>query len=220
MYKRFKFNRCNNGNIYKKLNLSNINCDINKLNKLRLSYNNLPIDTMIDNKPTRFRRYGKIHINFENGYKMKCINDNIFKQDVDDFRNKPRIFEPIVEYDNSFLNLIKNISYLPKMDNINIKKMDIHIHQIRLISYPFISSDNSPEGIHRDGADYIVSALVLNKHNINNDKSIIYNENMEEIFNTNLNLGEFIFQEDRKLLHDITKINANEGFIGYRHIRF
>jgi hypothetical protein len=242
MHRLIKFNFCKNGNIYKKLKLQDINCNINKLNKFRLSYNNLPIDIIKNGKPTRLRRYANFNISFKNEFKLEYINSNIFKQNVDDFRNKPRIFQPIeiydnelkqnvddfrnksrifqpIEiYDNEFLNLIKNVSYLPLIDNKNIKKMNMHIHQVRLISYPFEPSDNSPEGIHRDGADYIISALILNKHNIKNDTSIIYNENMEQIYNTNLNVGEFIFQEDRKLFHDIKKIKAIDDFIGYRDI--
>ena len=80
--------------------------------------------------------------------------------------------------------------------------------KLRLLSFANQPSDNAPEGIHQDGADYIISAMILNKHNIENDTSVIYDENKKEIFRTNLNTGDFIFQDDIKLWHDIKPINA------------
>ncbi|MDY3245082.1 2OG-Fe dioxygenase family protein [Campylobacter sp.] len=35
-------------------------------------------------------------------------------------------------------------------------------------------STNSPEGIHQDGMDFIMSAFVIDRKNINGAKSIIY----------------------------------------------
>ena len=94
----------------------------------------------------------------------------------------------------------------------------LDIHQVRLLSFNNQPSDNAPEGIHQDGADYIISALVLNKHNIENDTSIIYNKNKKEIYRTNLDTGDFIFQDDVNLWHDIAPINAANNCTGYRDI--
>ena len=96
--------------------------------------------------------------------------------------------------------------------------MNISIHQVRLLSYPGYKSDNSPENIHQDGVDYIVSALVLNKKNIKGGKSIIYNENKQEMYNTYIDENEFIFQNDSDLWHDITKIESDGNYVGYRDI--
>ena len=79
-------------------------------------------------------------------------------------------------------------------------------------------ADNAPEGIHQDGADYIVSALIFNKYNIINDNSIIYNNHLEPIYQTQLQEGEGIFQNDTDLWHDITILEAQEGYLGYRDI--
>ncbi len=72
--------------------------------------------------------------------------------------------------------------------------------------------------MHQDGADFIVSALVLNKHNIVGGNSIIYDNNKNEIYKDNLEVGDFILQEDKNLWHDITPIKALDGYIGYRDI--
>lgn len=227
--KKIKWDTCNNGNIFKKLNLHNVGVDMNRLYHLRLSYNNLQID-LVDPKtniPTRCRRYSNFNIDVSNPNKFIFTDNKItlFKQDVDDFRKETRTFLPL-EYhimDDDFKDLLTQMSALALYStnfNKNIKKMNMAVHQVRLITYPNIVADNAPEGIHRDGADTIVSALVMNKHNIQNAESILYDENLHKLLNTKLNVGEFIFQEDRHLWHDITPIESSstKKNIGYRDI--
>ena len=113
-----------------------------------------------------------------------------------------------------FIPIISLVHYYES----SIKQIIIDVHQVRLLSYNNQPSDNAPEGIHQDGADYIISALVLNKCNIENDHSIIYDKNKKELYRTNLNLGEFIFQDDKNLWHDITPLKAIENYNGYRDI--
>ena len=120
--------------------------------------------------------------------------------------------------DDYFMELLSSIVCLTNRKEPLTKKYNVSVHQVRLLSYPHLTSDNAPEGIHQDGVDYIVSALVLNKHNISNDASIIYDDKKHEIFRKNLEVGDFIFQEDRQLWHDISLIQAEKGFLGYRDI--
>ena len=213
------------GNIYHKLNLIDIGCDINKFNALRLSYNNLPIDKdypLNTKHPTRFRRYANFNIDVSNKDLFKFTQNHVytFSQEVDDFRKKERIFQPIESYiiDDNLFQLMTQIIGLTLFFNVSIKKINLSIHQVRLITYPEINADNAPEGIHRDGADYIVSALILNKNNINNGETTIYDKTKTPLYKTKLELGEFIFQEDRELWHDISPISTSENYLGYRDI--
>ena len=225
------FKKCPQNNIYNKFNLNQLGLPIEKFNKLRLSYNNLPIDENYPGYnntkiPTRFRRYSEFQADIHNKNLITfCKNENYqFSQNVDDFRKKVRTFQPMESkvLNNSFFQLLTQIIGLTiyNYPNNNLKKLNISIHQVRLLSYPHLNihSDNSPEGIHRDGADYIVSALVLNKYNITNGISSIYDSNKNLIYKTQLQQGEFIFQEDKNLWHDISKIKYKENFIGYRDI--
>lgn len=214
----------NKNHIFRKLNLRDFNIDIEDLCKLRLSFNDLPIDTYYPEKkeiPTRYRRYASFRIKIDKDVlNIEQIHKNNFSQNVTDFRSDIRYFEPI--RDNivktqllplfvmplSLVHYFNPISYEYKLD----------VHQVRLLSLNNQPSDNAPEGIHQDGSDYIISALVLNKHNIENDTSIIYDENKKEIFRTNLGTGDFIFQDDTNLWHDITPINAISNYNGYRDI--
>lgn len=81
-------------------------------------------------------------------------------------------------------------------------------------------SSNSPEGIHQDGMDYIVSALVVERNNVSGGKSIIYGADaITPLLNITLQSGQGIFQPDKgtELWHEVTPIsliNPNEP--GYR----
>lgn len=218
-------NKCHNGNIYHKLNLNNIGLDISNFNPLRLSYNNLPIDNYYpikQNVPTRFRRYVNFDVDVRNKdlFLFNQNTNHTFHQEVEDFRKTPRVFYPIEAeiLDEYFYRLMTQIVGLTLYSNPNILKLNVSIHQVRLLSYPNLESDNAPEGIHRDGADYIVSALIMNKYNIKEGVSSIYDPTKKKMYSTGLGEGEFIFQEDRKLWHDITPIKANTNYIGYRDI--
>ncbi|HLD07765.1 MAG TPA: 2OG-Fe dioxygenase family protein [Candidatus Peribacterales bacterium] len=76
------------------------------------------------------------------------------------------------------------------------------------------------EGPHCDGMDYIVSALVINRKNIqeHSGESSVLTVDGSTCFKTVLQAGEGIFQDDHRLFHNITKIEKDplsletEGF--------
>jgi len=188
------------------------------------SYNNLEID--IKNKngfPTRLRRYANYNVDInDNDFEIIYTGKNTFKQDVPDSRMVERKFELIENKyirDNFILNLIEKSTILTILNSENkINKLDISLHQIRQICYPNVDSHNSPEGIHRDGADYIISALVMNRSNIDGGESIIYDKDKNIVFNKILYPKEGIFQEDKNLWHYVTPIKSKGEYIGYRDI--
>ena len=189
-----------------------------------LSYNNLPIDTT--NKqgfPTRLRRYANYNVKInEKDYEIHYTGKNKFKQDVPDTRRELREFTLLEKkyIKNDFiLNLISKLSAMTIINSdIKINKLDISLHQVRQICYPNVQSHNSPEGIHQDGVDFIVSALVMNRTNIEGGESILYDVYKNEIYRTTLYPGEGIFQEDRKLWHFVTPIKSIDNCVGYRDI--
>ena len=218
----------NIGNIdYKKLH-NNLICSNAVSNKLIKSFDKLPIDKYLinNNPPTRFRKFSKYNIRTHdiNKYHIYNYNCNIFKQNVSDSRGNIRNFELIdteLINDKWIIELLTNISGLCIFNNNNkrINNIDITLHQIRQLAYPNIKAHNSPEGIHKDGADYIISAFVINKKNIIGGKSIIYNENKNKIYETIINNNEFIFQEDKNLWHYVTPIEAyDSNYNGIRDI--
>ena len=46
-----------------------------------------------------------------------------------------------------------------------VHELKVTSHFMRTIAYEQVPGENSPEGIHEDGANYIVSAMVVNYEN-------------------------------------------------------
>ena len=90
--------------------------------------------------------------------------------------------------------------------NQSFHKLSVDVHQVRQICYPNIESHNSLEGIHQDGVDYIISACVLDRHNISGGYSRIYDMNNKLVESYLLTEGEFIFQDDKILYHYVSPI--------------
>ena len=199
------------------------------LNNFKKTFNDLPIDKYhSENKdpkyPTRLRRYSNYNINI-NDDQIKINHNPIttFQQNVKDKRKNKREFELIKSiYDPILLEILNiGISYTKLMEP-NCNNFNISVHQVRQMVYPNITSHNSIEGIHQDGCDYIISAFVIDKYNIKNGKSIIYDKDKNEIYQTILKKNEYIFQNDKDLYHYITPIKYNnknnDDTIGFRDI--
>lgn len=195
------------------------------------SFHHLPPDKYIpnNNPVTRSRKYANILVDVTDNYEYSLIytENDIFKQNVDDNRGVERKFELIdKEHIQNvwFLDFITQISALSVLNHNYykghklIKEVDIHLHQVRQTAYSDIESHNSPEGIHRDGCDYIISAFVISRNNIIGGESIIYNQNKMVEYKTILDSGEGIYQEDIKQWHYVTPIQTSEEGIGYRDI--
>lgn len=126
-----------------------------------------------------------------------------FQQDVDDFRVWKRVFTqapPRAVENELFDELLKKMAGLIQEIHPEIRKVQITSHFMRTITREKIKGENAPEGIHEDGAQYIMSALVVNRQNIKGAESQIYektrSQDKELIYSKVLAPGEFIVQAD------------------------
>ncbi|WP_370407558.1 2OG-Fe dioxygenase family protein [Tenacibaculum dicentrarchi] len=137
-----------------------------------------------------------------NNLLVKRIEATSFKQDVSDFRVWKRIFKQAskASVENElFKSLLKQVFLFISEIHPTTQKIKVTSHFMRTISDIQIKGENSPEGVHEDGAKYIVSALVINRTNILGGETQIFeaiSEKKELIFNTILEAGEFAFQAD------------------------
>lgn len=210
---------------YIKLNLNHINFPMHLSIQFRNTFNRLPPDPYIDDN-SRNRRYGnykvsKINDNFPDFY-VKHTGKTIYKQNVNDDRNKERLFHLLENPHDIFV--IEYIKYISQILNktIPFNELNIDLHQVRQIVYPDTISHNSPEGIHKDGSDFVVPALVFNRFNIKGGISYIYDNNKNEIYNCILNKNDFTFMSDKNLYHYVSPIEyyISDGFeeYGYRDL--
>ncbi len=133
---------------------------------------------------------------------VKRIEAKSFKQDVSDFRVWKRVFKQAskASVENElFKTLLKQVFLLISEIHPTVQKIKVTSHFMRTISDIQIKGENSPEGVHEDGAKYIVSALVINRTNVLGGETQIFEAISEKkalVFNTILEAGEFAFQAD------------------------
>ena len=189
------------------------------------SFQHLPDDPYLSQNPdhpTRQRRYAKYEIKVRDPhtYDIRATDNSVFEQNVSDSRGAPRPFERIQdnilhhEWLLAFITQTSALAHLQECHKNDIcliksplKTITVDVHQVRQICYPGLGSHNSPEGIHRDGADYIVSAFVVNRVNVQGGETIVYDEEYNEVFHDKLLKGEGMFQEDRTQLHYVEPIS-------------
>ena len=189
------------------------------------SFQHLPDDPYLTQNmdhPTRQRRYANYELKVVDPYTfdLRVTDKDIFEQNVTDSRGAPRQFDRLQEHilnHEWLLSFITQTSALAHLQECKkrdicilkspIKTLTVDVHQVRQICYPGLGSHNSPEGIHRDGADYIVSAFVVNRVNVKGGETIVHDEDYNEVYNDKLLKGEGMFQEDRKQLHYVEPIS-------------
>ncbi len=125
--------------------------------------------------------------------------------DEDDYRSWPRVFAeaPAEHVENDmFSDWLKGIYGITKEVRPEMDAIRVVSHFMSVKATMLAPGDNSPEGAHEDGADYIVSALVINRKNVTGGESQIIEKRedgtKENIFAYTLMPGEFIFQGDSK----------------------
>lgn len=154
--------------------------------------------------------------------------DSAFTQpgdDAGDYRQLERRFAPsprAVTDAPAYRGVLEQLAAVTdQLHPVSVSALRIVCHQMGLWATPDGAS-NAPEGIHQDGADYIVSALVLERRNVSGGESVVYGpDKSTEYLRDTLREGEGIFQADAgsSLWHGVTPIRPTEpGAAAYRNI--
>jgi len=150
-----------------------------------------------------------------------------FVQDVaaTDIRTLPRVFaeagSELLEK-SEFVEFLERIAVYTKKvtSHVDVKRLRVTVHFMSVIAQAGQSGSNAPEGAHEDGADFIVSALVVNRCHVSGGASQVIEKHddgeMEVIFEHELQPGEFLFQADtgeekhygNDLWHHVTPVVA------------
>ncbi len=111
-----------------------------------------------------------------------------------------------------------------------VQEMTLTFHEMGLYVYGEAAPSNAPEGIHQDGADYIVSALVLEREDVVGGESVVLApDKKSEYLRVALAPGQGIFhadahrglRPDQQPWHGITPIrlhDTNGDGEGFRNI--
>lgn len=102
-------------------------------------------------------------------------------------------------FSENFQKLIKGLSLNILSYHPTLESMDFVTHFTQIVATAEDKAvSNAPEGIHQDGMDYIVSALVIDLDNADGGKSLIYGADKKTLlFETKLRPGQGILQPDK-----------------------
>lgn len=157
-----------------------------------------------------------------------------FAQAVDDYRAVRRVFAEAAEESVSgpyFRQLLQALADTVHALHPDTDHFRMTVHFMRTLAHADVPGENSPEGIHEDGADYIVSALVLQRRDIEGAESQVYERlpdgQRDLLLSHTLQAGELLFQADtgeektfgNDLWHHVTPAYAaRRGVVGVRDI--
>ena len=181
-------------------------------NELSLIYPQLPshiIDEIDSLQPTRKRCISEYEVTFleHNKLMIKRVVSKPFGQseakltsdNIIDYRKSKRVFKELPDdlYDDNLKKILSFFSQKIK-DETNCSKLNIVVHHTLVVCNNSKNTTNSPEGVHQDGMDYIVSALVIERRNIFGGKSIIYGaDKKSRVFECELREGMSLLQADK-----------------------
>lgn len=177
-------------------------------------------------QPFRRRGIAQFHLSASNGMQLEEQKVVPFCQRTTSYLNLPRHFQHLdskMTHCPDYQKLIKGVAGLVK-EQRDFNEMIISLHHMHSFATPnTVRVSNTPEGIHQDGADFIASAIVVERYNVGGGVSKIYREDKQTLLlETCLSPGEGICQPDEgsQLWHEVTPIyRADETLpLGYRSI--
>jgi hypothetical protein len=148
---------------------------------------------------------------------VKRVGAREFRQNVgaNDSRSLVRKFREAPEFVTDFLpmqHLIRCLANMVLELRPDTRALEMNLHQMFVFADMMSVGDNAPEGIHQDGTDFIVSALVIERAGILGGESIVYGPDKKtEYLRRTLQAGEGIFQADKgsELWHYVTSIKED-----------
>ncbi|BAY07896.1 2OG-Fe dioxygenase family protein [Calothrix sp. NIES-2098] len=194
---------------------------LRKVNSINLEgfkpfFNNLPVDPYIkgnyrSRRLSRFTVDGDRLIKLPHGYLYQSKDYNPLLGDVK---------REFAELDNAMVELdIFRELILAFTDSCKLHpEAEIGVHQIRTSCSPDNLGNPAPEGIHRDGTDFI-GIFSVDRDNIQGGETHLYSGRKEKpIFSKVLNSGELLLVNDHEFLHFTTPIKPEINAPGTRDV--
>lgn len=180
--------------------------------------------------PTRKRCMSEYSMHWDGKWNIERIPSSLVSQTKAliasdgeiDYRQSQRKFKelPAELFDSNLRALLVGVADMVRETRHAIQKLNVSVHNTVVYCHPQQLVTNSPEGIHQDGVEFIVSALVVERNNISGGKSVIYGrDKCTKLLQVELQAGQGIFQADlgTELWHEVTPITAiDRTRSGYR----
>jgi hypothetical protein len=163
-------------------------------------------------QPYRQRAVARFHVVLDDPAKPRIDRFPVaeFSQNVgaDEYRSLKRVFPEVadrVTAHPAFAQLLLAVAWTVQELEPDRAALEIVFHQMRTVVRPGKATvvppgkptQVVPEGIHQDGAPYIVSALVVEREGVVGGESVVYGPDKQTVYlATILQPGEGIFQAD------------------------
>ena len=192
-----------------------------KVNSIRMEgfeefFADLPQDPYIKGRYrtrrlSRFILSGEELIKLPHGYLYQSKDYNRLVGDVK--REFAELSDRLIVLDN-FQQLIRAFSDSCKLH----PEAEIGVHQIRTTCTPNNFGNPAPEGIHRDGTNFI-GIFAVSRNNIQGGATHLYTAKKEKpVFSKVLNPGDLLLVNDREFYHFTTPIKPESNEVGTRDV--
>lgn len=158
------------------------------------------------------------------GWQLQPLADTSFEQPATAGRAPRRVFAPLamaLTYHPDMLRLISGVAETIH-ERCGASQLQMAVHQMMTVASTRGAAEPAPEGLHQDGADYIVSALVVRRRDIRGGLSRVRRGTTGPVLlEYELGEGEGLFQPDTgsSLWHEVSAIHAEPPHSeGYRMI--
>jgi hypothetical protein len=189
------------------------------------SWSNLRPDTyMADGGKYRYRRYSEFSVEGSSG-SAELLHHVAYKQEknVNHLNGGvDRLYEPfesgVVESFSLATVFRTAAQYLEAVHPGRTWKAQCF--QNRILSSQSEVGQPAPEGMHRDGVDYVLTLFIDRVGADGGESSVYLAGDRSMLAATQLSQpGEYLFVDDHKLLHDVTGLSLKPGYEhGYRDV--
>lgn len=189
-------------------------CDVDLAawNDFAACWNNLPQDKyMGDNGSYRFRRYGAFELDATDGVLRQMPHGPYVQPSYINKLNGDiaRHFEPLEQHfvDNPFLSgLLLSLAHVFDQVDGGSGKWDIRLHPYRIRASFHTPGDPTPEGLHRDGVDYIVTMMVRRQNVAGGETYITDVAGKLMCRYTLTDPMDLMLADDARTMHGVTKV--------------
>jgi hypothetical protein len=194
---------------FKKVNSLDLEC-------LKPFFDDLPVDPYIKGnyrlrRLSRFSVAGNELIKLPHGYLFQSKEYNPLVGDIK--REFEEIDDRTIELD-VFRKMVLAFSDSCKLH----PEVEIGVHQIRTTCSPNNYGNPAPEGIHRDGTDFI-GIFSVDRQNIEGGETHLYTAKKEKpVFKKVLHPGELLLVNDNEFYHFTTPIKPVSEGVGTRDV--
>ena len=178
---------------------------------------NLPLDPYIQGKFRR-RRFSRFQGAPED---LKRLEHKYFEQSAAVNKLAGGVKRDFAELEDQLVGLAEWRTLIARFVDfckIDPTTTEIGIHQIRIVAAPNMVGEPAPEGIHQDGFDFVGIFCIKRENLIGAETHLYESPSGPPIFAKELQPGEFVLVNDRRLYHFTSGIRPAGSGDGMRDV--